>query len=204
MISGADKEITVFSKEGKLYQIEYSFNAVKNSGYTSIGVRGKDSVVVVTQKKIPDKSIVPDSVNHIFKVSENIGVLFTGYNPDIKNVLMRIRQIAADFQDDFGYSIPVNVLAQKVGGEFQRVSQVAYMRPLCVISMLFSLDDEKGPQLIKVDPAGHFLGYKACATGEKEQSAVNQLERELKKNPDLDFNQTMKTAIISLQNVIFI
>ena len=53
MISNADKEITIFSKEGKLYQIEYSFNAVKNAGFTSIGVRGKDSVVVVTQKKIP-------------------------------------------------------------------------------------------------------------------------------------------------------
>ena len=61
MISGADKEITIFSKEGKLFQIgniylyelEYAFNAIKNFGFTSIGVRGKDSVVVITQKKIP-------------------------------------------------------------------------------------------------------------------------------------------------------
>jgi len=61
MISGADKEITIFSKEGKLFQIgklfhsklEYAFNATKNFGFTSIGVRGKDSVVVITQKKIP-------------------------------------------------------------------------------------------------------------------------------------------------------
>ena len=57
----ADKEITVFSKEGKLHQIEYSFNAVKNAGFTSLAVRGKDCVVAVTQKKVPDKSIVPSS-----------------------------------------------------------------------------------------------------------------------------------------------
>ena len=48
MISGADKYITIFSNEGKLYQVEYSFNAVKNSGFTSIGIRGKNSVVVIT------------------------------------------------------------------------------------------------------------------------------------------------------------
>lgn len=48
--SSADKEITVFSKEGKLYQIEYSFNAVKNAGFTSLAVRGKDCVIAITQK----------------------------------------------------------------------------------------------------------------------------------------------------------
>jgi 20S proteasome subunit alpha 1 len=78
MISGADKEITIFSKEGKLFQIEYSFNAVKNSGFTSLGVRGKNSVVVITQKKVADKSIVASSVTHIFKVTGKIGALFTG------------------------------------------------------------------------------------------------------------------------------
>ena len=50
VVSSADKEITVFSKEGKLYQIEYSFNAVKNAGFTSLAVRGKDCVVAITQK----------------------------------------------------------------------------------------------------------------------------------------------------------
>ena len=50
-VTSADKEITVFSKEGKLYQIEYSFNAVKNSGFTSLAVRGDDCVVGITQKK---------------------------------------------------------------------------------------------------------------------------------------------------------
>jgi 20S proteasome subunit alpha 1 len=64
---------------------EYSFNAVKNSGFTSIGVRGKDSAVVITQKKIPDKSIVPSSVTHIYKITEKIGALFTGSLRKIKN-----------------------------------------------------------------------------------------------------------------------
>ena len=51
---------------------------MKNSGFTSLGVRGKNSVVVITQKKVADKSIVPSSVTHIFKITEKIGALFTG------------------------------------------------------------------------------------------------------------------------------
>lgn len=201
MISGVDRQITVFSNEGKLFQVEYSFTAVKNSGYTSVGVKSKDSVVVITQKKIPDKSIVPSSVTHIFKVNESIGVLFTGLLPDAKNVLLKMRQHAGEFIENFGYTIPINVLAQKISEECQYYTQQAYMRPLCVISILFAIDDEKGPQLIKIDPAGFYMGYTACATGEKEQSTTNYLEREFRKKKDISQEDAITIAIKSLQTV---
>lgn len=199
-MSNADRQITVFSNEGRLYQVEYSFTAVKNSGFTTVGVRGKDSVYVITQKKLSDKSVVPSSVTHIFKVTDKIGVIFTGLMPDAKTLLVIMRQKAAEFQDDFGYTIPINVLAQKISEQCQFYTQQAHMRPLCVISLLFSFDDEKGPQLIKLDPAGFFLGYFACATGEKEQSTVNYLEREFKKKSSLSDEETIQLAIKSLQN----
>ena len=199
-MSNADRQITVFSNEGRLYQVEYSFTAVKNSGFTTVGVRGKDSVYVITQKKLSDKSVVPSSVTHIFKVTDKIGVIFTGLMPDAKTLLVIMRQKAAEFQDDFGYTIPINVLAQKISEQCQFYTQQAHMRPLCVISLLFSFDDEKGPQLIKLDPSGFYLGYFACATGEKEQSTVNYLEREFKKKSSLSDEETIHLAIKSLQN----
>ena len=180
MTNSADKEITIFSSDGKLIQVEYSFNAVKASGFTTVGVRGKNSVVVVTQKKVLDKSIVPSSVTHIFKVTDTIGVIFTGLIPDAKNLLLKMRQQALEFLDNYGHNIPINVLAQKISEECQYYTQQAYMRPLCCISMLYSIDEEKGPQLIKIDPAGYFVGYRACATGDKEQQTLNYLERDIK------------------------
>jgi 20S proteasome subunit alpha 1 len=206
MQSGADKYITVFSNEGKLFQVEYSFNAVKNSGYTSVGVRGKDSVVVITQKKIPDKSIVPSSITHLYKVNEKLGVLFTGYHPDTSNLIYLMRNEALKFLDDFGYDIPVNVLAQKISEQCQFYTQNYHMRPLCCISMLYAYDVEKGPQLIKIDPSGFYMGYKACATGEKEQQTVNYLERDVKKrnnNSELSYEECISLAIKAMQSVSF-
>lgn len=201
-MQSADKEITVFSKDGKLFQIEYSFNAVKNSSFTSLAVRGDDAVVAITQKKVPDKSIVPSSVTHIFKVTEKIGVLFTGSLPDSRNLLVRMRQFAGDYRQDFGYEIPIHILADKVAEFAQLYTQQAYMRPLCCVTMIFAIDDEKGPQLFKVDPAGYYVGYKATAAGEKEQGATNQLEREFKKKSTLSRDEAVKVAVKALQNTL--
>lgn len=113
-----------------------------------------------------------------------------------------MRQFAGDYRYDFGYEIPIHILADKVGDFAQSYSQMVYMRPLCVVTMLFGIDDEKGPQLFKIDPAGYFVGYKGTAAGEKEQSATNQLEREFKKKGALTRDEAVKVAIKSLQNTL--
>ncbi len=113
-----------------------------------------------------------------------------------------MRQFAGDYRNDYGYEIPINVLAEKVGEVAQMYTQHAYMRPLCVVTLLFTMDDERGPQLYKIDPAGYYVGYKATATGEKEQSAVNNLEREFKKAMDLSVDDTIKCAIKTLQTTL--
>ncbi|CAI7917543.1 unnamed protein product, partial [Closterium sp. NIES-53] len=76
--AGYDRHITIFSPEGRLYQVEYAFKAVKSVGVTSIAVRGKDSVCFVTQKKVPDKLTDETSVTNLYPVTKGIGMLATG------------------------------------------------------------------------------------------------------------------------------
>mmetsp|Transcript_63463 Transcript_63463/g.200719 ORF Transcript_63463/g.200719 Transcript_63463/m.200719 type:complete len:247 (-) Transcript_63463:610-1350(-) len=200
--AGYDRHITIFSPEGRLYQVEYAFKAVKAPGITSIGVRGKDCVCVVTQKKVPDKLLDPTSVTHTFKITKFVGCMMTGIMADARSLVQKARQEAAEFRFKFGYEMPVDFLAKVLADQAQVYTQHAYMRPLGVSTILFGIDEERGPQLYKSDPAGYYVGYKATSAGAKEQEATNFLEKKLKGNPEFSFDQCVQTAISTLQNVL--
>jgi len=90
-------------------------------------------------------------------------------------------KFAAKFKDKNGYEIPVHVLAQKCGKQAQIFTQHAGVRPLACTVHFVAIDDERGAQLYKCDPSGHFFGWKASAIGHKEQEASNMLEKVIKK-----------------------
>lgn len=200
--TGFDRHITVFSPEGHLYQVEYAFKAVKSPGLTSIGVRGKDSVVLVTQKKVADKLLDPVSVTNMFKITSTLGCVMTGLIADAKNSVQRARHEAAQFEYENGFPIPVEHMAHRVANVAQVYTQHAFMRALGVVGIFGGIDEEKGPQLFRVDPAGHYVGMKACAAGNKEQEANNFLEKKIKEKADLSFEETVELAVIALQTVV--
>jgi len=47
--------------------------------------------------------------------------------------------------------------------------------------ILIGIDPEFGPQCFKLDPAGYFVGFHATAAGQKQQEAMNHLEKKWKK-----------------------
>ena len=78
------------------------------------------------------------------------------------------------------------------------------MRPLGVSMTLISVDTEVGPQLYKCDPAGYFVGYKATASGPKQQEALNHLEKKLKNKECApgDWKDVVDLAISALSSVL--
>ena len=78
------------------------------------------------------------------------------------------------------------------------------MRPLGVANTLISVDSEFGPQLYKCDPAGYYVGYKATASGPKQQEALNHLEKKLK-NKDCaegSWEEVVELGISTLSTVL--
>jgi len=200
--AGYDRHITIFSPEGKLYQVEYAFKAIKTQGTTSIGIRGADAVVIATQKKLPDKLLDPETVASIYKISDYIGAVETGMIADARSQVQRARYESAHFKYKFGYEVPVQYLAKRLADFAQVYTQHAAMRPLGVSCILAGIDDEFGPQLYKCDPAGSYVGYKATCAGEKEQEATNFLEKKFKADPQLTRDEAIQMALATLQAVL--
>ncbi len=183
--------------------MEYAFKAASSaSGLTGVSLRGKNSCAVVTQKKVPDRLMDPKSISHMFTITPKIGCLATGMIADCKAQVQRLRYEAADFQFKYGYSIPVHVLAKRIADIAQVNTQSASMRPLATVCILIGVDDEKGPQVFKVDCAGHYLPFFGTASGSKEQEAVNFLERRVEDMKEYDADQTVRTAIMCLGSVL--
>ncbi|KAI5858636.1 nucleophile aminohydrolase [Tricharina praecox] len=202
--AGFDRHITIFSDQGRLYQVEYAFKAITAANITSIGLRGKDCAVVISQKKVPDKLLDPSSVTYIFNLSPSVGCVMTGSIADARASVTRGRAEAAEFRYKYGYEMPCDVLAKRLANINQVYTQRAYMRPLGVSMTLISLDDELGPQLYKTDPAGYYIGSKATASGPKQQEALNYMEKKLKNKEFApgDWKEVVETGIQALSSVL--
>lgn len=199
MSSDYDRYLVIFSPNGSLYQIEYAKKAV-SGGLTTVAVRGKDSVCLVTQRKVQDKLIDPTSMTHMFNITPKIGCVMTGIVADGRSLVAKARQEAYNFEYNNGYPIPCSFLANRMADINQVNTQHAGRRTMGADMILCSIDEESGPSLFHIDPAGHYFGCRATAAGSKLQEAVSLLEKSA--DDSMETEKVIQTAIMTLQTTM--
>lgn len=179
---GYDRAITIFSPEGRLYQVEYAFEAVKR-GMTALGIRAVDGVVLAVEKRSTFPLV--EGTEKIKRIDEHIGLAFAGLFGDARVLIDQARIYAQTHRLIYGEPIPVELLVKRICDIKQAYTQHGGVRPFGV-AFLFAGVDRKGPHLIQTDPGGTYLRCKARAVGSGAQRALEVFMKEYRDDIVLD------------------
>ncbi|NWF96765.1 MAG: archaeal proteasome endopeptidase complex subunit alpha [Candidatus Thorarchaeota archaeon] len=183
-----DRAITMFSPEGRLYQVEYAIEAVRR-GPLAVGVKATDGVVLVGEKHTPHQLVDMDSLKKILLIDDHVGTAISGLHADARKLIDRARVQAQISRLSYDEPISIRSLVIDLCDIKQMYTQAGGYRPFGV-SLLVAGVDAGVPQLYMTDPSGSFWGYKAAAIG-KDADAVKDmfataLEKEYKDGLSLD------------------
>jgi proteasome alpha subunit len=175
-----DRAITVFSPDGRLFQVEYAREAVKR-GTTTVGVKFKDGVVLIVDKRVISRLIEPESIEKIFKIDEHIGCATSGLVADARALVDRARVECQVNSFNYSEDLAVESLVKKLCDFKQSYTQYGGVRPFGT-AMLIGGIDNSGPHLYETDPSGALRGYKAVGIGMGRDAAMEVFEKEFKEN----------------------
>lgn len=181
---GYDRAITVFSPDGRLFQVEYAREAVKR-GTTAAGVKSKDGVVLLVDKRITSKLIEAESIEKIFQIDDHIGAATSGLVADARALVDRARVEAQINKVSYDEQVGVEVLAKKICDHKQSYTQYGGARPYGTALLIAGVDDSR-PRLFETDPSGALLEYKATAIGAGRNSFMEIFEADYIDDMDME------------------
>jgi len=179
-----DRGITIFSPDGRLYQVEYAREAVKR-GTASIGIRTTDGVVLAVDKRVPSPLLEDSSVEKIHKADNHIGIASAGHVADARQLIDFARRQAQVNQLRYGEPVGVETLTKHVTDHIQQYTQVGGARPFGVALIVGGIDNGE-PRLFETDPSGTPYEWKALAVGADRSELQEYLEENYDEEADLD------------------
>ncbi|ELZ85698.1 proteasome subunit alpha [Haloferax elongans ATCC BAA-1513] len=179
-----DRGITIFSPDGRLYQVEYAREAVKR-GTASIGVRTPEGVVLAADKRSRSPLMEPTSVEKIHKADDHIGIASAGHVADARQLIDFARRQSQVNRLRYGEPIGIETLTKEVTDHIQQYTQVGGARPFGVALLIGGVENGT-PRLYETDPSGTPYEWKAVSIGADRGDLQEYLEENYSDELTLD------------------
>ncbi|MEM3580441.1 MAG: archaeal proteasome endopeptidase complex subunit alpha [Candidatus Bathyarchaeia archaeon] len=185
-----DRAITVFSPDGRLFQVEYAMELV-NRGATILGIKCSEGVVLGAEETVEPLEETGSSWK-IFKIDEHIGAAIVGLSSDARVLIDQARIYAQSNRLTYDEPIDVEVVTKRICDIQQLYTQHAGVRPFGV-SLIFGGVDKTGNHLFITHPSGTYKGHKATAVGAGRDTVMNILKEEYRE--DMSLEDAIKLAV---------
>ena len=192
-----DRAITVFSPDGRIFQVEYAREAVKR-GTTAVGIVYKDGVLLAVDKSIEYSLLVPDSIEKIYQIDEHMGAASSGLIADARRMVEDARLESQRNRIAYDEEISVSELTRRISNTSQVYTQFGGIRPFGC-ALLIAGVNSKGKQLFETDPSGAYTQYLATAIGSGKKDVEKLFEKSYKQN--FTKSEAIKLAVSALKQV---
>jgi proteasome alpha subunit len=185
-----DRAITVFSPDGRLFQVEYAMELV-NRGATILGIQCSEGVVLASEENVEVLEEAGYSWK-IFRIDEHIGAAIVGLSSDARILTDQARIYAQSNKLTYDEPIDVEVVTKRICDIQQMYTQHAGVRPFGV-SIIFGGVDKTGTRVFGTHPSGTYRGYKATALGAGRETVIAILKEEYRE--DMNIKDITKLAV---------
>ena len=193
---GYDHGVSTFSPDGRLYQVEYARESVKR-GTTTVGLKYRDGIVLIVDKRISSKLINVDSIEKMYKIDEHIGFTTSGLVADARQLVDRARVTCQINKITYADPIPVTTLVKKMCDHMQSFTHYGGARPFGTALLIAGVDPD-GIHLYETDPSGAYQSYNAGAIGRGKATAIDFFEDKWKKG--MTQNAAIKMGLEALRD----
>ncbi|KAJ1530637.1 hypothetical protein ONE63_005511 [Megalurothrips usitatus] len=193
-----DTRTTIFSPEGRLYQVEYAMEAISHAG-TCLGILANDGILLAAERRNINKLL--DEVffsEKIYKLTNDMVCSVAGITSDANVLTNELRLIAQRYLAQYGESMPCEQLVSALCDMKQAYTQYGGKRPFGVSILYMGWDKHYGYQLYQSDPSGNYGGWKATCIGHNSSAAVSTLKQEYKEGEmTLDEAKALAVKVLS-------
>ncbi|CUS22506.1 LAQU0S05e06920g1_1 [Lachancea quebecensis] len=194
-----DGDTVTFSPTGRLFQVEYALEAIKQ-GSVTVGVRSKKFAVLVALKRNADE--LSSYQKKIIKCDEHLGLSLAGLAPDGRVLSNFLRQQCNYSSLVYNRKLSLEKAGNLLSDKAQKNTQSYGGRPYGV-GLLLAGYDNSGPHLLEFQPSGNTLELYASAIGARSQGAKTYLERTLQDYLELDdADELIRVAVEALRQCL--